>query len=269
MKKRRIPVLPALMTLAIFLLAVILILQDLNQQERPEHKVQRTPAHVAATAEEIMEEFARTHGLDGDAWPEELISLLENNPETEDFVLNYPLLKDREQTIDLTEYEGCEEVPLLLQWDTRWGYAQYGDSMMGLSGCGPTCLSMVCLYLLEDSRYDPLYLADFSRENGYCVPGSGSAWTLISEGGVRLGLDVVEIPLDEDRLLRNLETGNPVICVMGPGDFTTTGHFIVLTGCEDGKLRVNDPNSRLRSQKLWEYRQIADQIRNLWVCRLP
>ena len=81
MKKRRIPVLPALMTLAIFLLAVILILQDRNQQERPEQKDERTPAHAAATAEEIMEEFARTHGLDGDAWPEELISLLENNPE--------------------------------------------------------------------------------------------------------------------------------------------------------------------------------------------
>ena len=25
---------------------------------------------------------------------------------------------------------------------------------------------------------------------------------------------------------------------------TTTGHFIVLTGVEDGKIRVNDPNSQ-------------------------
>ena len=36
---------------------------------------------------------------------------------------------------------------------------------------------------------------------------------------------------------------------------------------EDGKLRVNDPNSRERSEQLWEYDQIKDQIRNLWVCR--
>ena len=104
-------------------------------------------------------------------------------------------------------------------------------------------------------------------DNGYSVKGNGSAWTLISEGGQKLGLDVIEIPLDRDRVFRNLEVDNPIICVMGPGDFTTTGHFIVLTGVEDGKLRVNDPNSRERSEQLWEYDSIRDQIRNLWVCR--
>ena len=51
---------------------------------------------------------------------------------------------------------------------------------------------------------------------------------------------------------------------MGPGAFTTTGHFIVLTGCEDGMIRVNDPNSRKNSEKLWTYEEIAGSIRNLW-----
>ena len=138
---------------------------------------------------------------------------------------------------------------------------------MALSGCGPTCLSMVCIYLLNDSLYSPRYIADFAEKNGYCVPGNGSSWTLISEGGKELGLDVIEIPLDEGRIMRNLEAGNPVICVMGPGDFTTTGHFIVMTGCIDGKISVNDPNSQARSNMLWEYDKIKDQIRNLWVCR--
>ena len=85
---------------------------------------------------------------------------------------------------------------------------------MGLSGCGPTCLSMVCIYLLNDSQYTPRYIADFAEQYGYCVPGNGSAWTLISEGGKELGLDVIEIPLDEDR---KLEVGNPIKCNMGPG----------------------------------------------------
>ena len=154
-----------------------------------------------------------------------------------------------------------------MQWDERWGYSKYGDNVMGLTGCGPTCLSMVCSYLLEDTKYDPLYMAKFAEENGYYVSGSGSAWTLISKGGKKLGLDVIEIPLDENRIRRNLEVGNPIICIMGPGDFTTTGHFIVMTEYVDGKIRINDPNSRERSEMLWDYEDIKGQIKNLWVCR--
>lgn len=66
------------------------------------------------------------------------------------------------------------------------------------------------------------------------------------------------------KITNALEEGNPVILAMGPGDFTTTGHYIVLTGVKDGKFQVNDPNSRLRSQKLWSYEELEDQIRNIW-----
>ena len=82
-----------------------------------------------------------------------------------------------------------------------------------------------------------------------------------------MGLDVVEIPLDENRVIDNLKVGNPIICVMGPGDFTTTGHFIVMTEYKEGKIKINDPNSKLRSEKLWYFDDIKCQIRNLWVCR--
>ena len=80
-------------------------------------------------------------------------------------------------------------------------------------------------------------------------------------------MDVTEIPLDKNRVFKNLEAGNPIICVMGPGDFTTKGHFIVMVGCEDGKIKVNDPNSKANSEKLWNYDDIYKQIKNLWVLR--
>lgn len=222
---------------------------------------------TAATEPRTIEEFAALHGLSLSDWPEELLELLEKNPETKEFVWNYPLKKDLEADIDLSEYIGSDKVPLLLQWDQRWGYAEYTGKVMGLSGCGPTCLSMVCLYLLDDAKYTPGYIARFAQENGYSVDGNGSTWTLISEGGKRLGLDVTEIPLDDGRIIRNLEADNPIICVMGPGDFTTTGHFIVMTDYIDGKVKINDPNSPTRSEKLWELSAIRDQINNLWVCR--
>ena len=94
-----------------------------------------------------------------------------------------------------------------------------------------------------------------------------TALTGRSEGGEELGLDVTELTLDYDRIVANLEVGNPIICVMGPGDFTSSGHFIVLTGVEDGLLTVNDPNSYARSEQLWDFFQIQDQIENLWAIR--
>ena len=216
---------------------------------------------------ELLSAFAQEHHLALSEWPAHLIDLLEKNPDSKDFVLNYPLKKDLVPEIDLREYVNSNQVPLLLQWDERWGYTEYGSDMMGLTGCGPTCLSMVCIYLLNDPQYTPRYVADFAVENGYCVPGNGSSWTLISKGGVTLGLDVTELPLDKNRIIRNLQVGNPIICVMGPGNFTSTGHFIVMTGYVDGKISVNDPNSPTRSNMLWDYEDIKDQIRNLWACR--
>lgn len=211
-------------------------------------------------------DYAKENDLSYLQYPKSLIELLERNPETERFVLEYPTAKDLEYTIDLSGYSR-DSVPLFMQWDQRWGYIQYGSDVAGLTGCGPVCLSMAAYYLTGNDAYSPDKMLAFAAENGYYVSGSGSSWTLISEGGVKLGFDVTELPLDENRIRANLEAGVPVICVMGPGDFTTTGHFIVLTGWEDGRIRVNDPNSMANSEKLWTYDQIADQIKNLWAIR--
>ena len=61
-----------------------------------------------------------------------------------------------------------------------------------------------------------------------------------------------------------LENGEPVICIMRQGDFTTKGHFIVLVVMEDGKIRVHDPNSAQRSSQLWSWASLEPQIKGLW-----
>lgn len=214
-----------------------------------------------------IEAFAKEHQISMDEYPQELLDLYERNPETKDFVCNYPLKKDEAVVSGSIQNDIEGEVPLLLQWDQQWGYKIYAGDVMGLTGCGPTCLSMVAIYLTGDETLTPAYMADFATENGYAVDGSGSAWSLFSEGGEKLGFDVTEISADQDRILENLDVGNPIVAIMGAGDFTTTGHFIVFTGTEDGKIKVNDPNSRSNSEKLWDYDDIDTQIRDLWVFR--
>ena len=213
-----------------------------------------------------IEAFAKLHGLSEDDWPKELIEMLEKNPETKDYVLNYPLKKDNDYEIDLSELSCSENVPLLLQWDERWGYNTYAGELMGLSGCGPTCLSMVSIYLLSDTSLSPEYIANFSEANGYCVSSQGSTWTLISEGGEKLGLDVTEIAYSEEFIKVSLQSGNPIVCIMGPGHFTSSGHFIVMTEYDNGHVKVNDPNSIVRSEKWWKLSDIEDEILNLWLC---
>ncbi|MGN1168403.1 MAG: C39 family peptidase [Lachnospiraceae bacterium] len=219
------------------------------------------------TKKEEIERFAKKHNLSIDDYPQDLTLLYERNPETKDFVFEYPLKKEKEYEIDLSEYKNTESVPLFMQWDERWGYKKYSGNLMGLTGCGPTCLSMVAVYLSGDVSMDLSWMADFSEEHGYVAEGNGSAWALFSEGGERLGFDVTEIPLDQQRIIDNLEAGNPIVASMRAGDFTTGGHFIVLSGYQEGKIKVNDPNSRENSGKLWDYDRISGQIKQLWVFR--
>lgn len=220
----------------------------------------------ATETERMVKAYADEHGISYGSYPDSLIELLERNPETREFVLEYPLYQPEEYDLSRTDRRGG--VPLLLQWDQRWGYETYGSDMIAITGCGPTCVAMVGYYLTGDAeKFDPAAVAAFAEKEGYYAKGYGSSWTLISQGAVELGLDVTEIPLVEKRMKDNLEVGNPIICAMGPGDFTTGGHYIVLVGLEDGKFRVNDPNSPENSGKLWSYEQIQGQIRNLWVIR--
>ncbi len=206
--------------------------------------------------------FAEENGLFFAQYPKRLIALLERNPETEDFVLNYPL-RERQET-DLSGYDRKAGVPLFLQWDPMWGYEKYGSDYLAVTGCGPTCLAMSGYYLTGSKNMNPKDIAVFAENNGYYASGYGSSWTLISEGSARLGLTATELPLVEKKITDALEAGHPVILAMGPGDFTTTGHYIVLTGLQDGAFTVNDPNSRERSNQLWTYEQLEGQIRNIW-----
>ena len=219
------------------------------------------------SAKDVIKKYAEKHGYTLEDYPENIQKLFERNKETKDFVLKYPEKKGKAYDIDFSKYKKTTEVPLFMQWDQRWGYYTYAGDCMGITGCGPTCLSMVAVYVTGNIKYTPKMIADFAMKNGYADEENGSAWSLISEGGRQLGMQVIEIPLDEQRVKDNLEVGNPIICVVGPGDFTTQGHFIVLTKYKDGKVRVNDPNSKANSNKQWVFEDIKDQIKNLWVLR--
>lgn len=194
-----------------------------------------------------------------------LYELLDSNPETAQFVMDYEKESGKDHTIDLSGQLKPGEIPLFLQYDERWGYEHYGNEMIAVDGCGPTSLAMVLAGLTQDPSWNPLRVARWAQKNGYYVDGSGSSWSLMDEGAEKLGLDASELPMNIDTIISELQNGHPVICIMGPGDFTSGGHFIVLTGAKsDGTVQVNDSFSQKRSSRKWNLYDISDQIRDLW-----
>lgn len=223
--------------------------------------IRRTVEPIGKTAKDTTEAAAVL--TDTGRYPQDYLDALKNNPELLEFVRGYPDAK-REAAGGLTDEELRAQWPLLLQWDRRWGYVPNGDHDIGLSGCAPACLSMVVVGLTKNKDASPDMVAGFAEKNGYYLYGIGTKWSLMTEGAAFFGVQGNELALDKNRIFSALGAGHPIICSVRPGDFTKGGHFLVLVGVEDGKIRLNDPNSRIRSEKLWDYETLAPQIKSLW-----
>ena len=197
-------------------------------------------------------------------YPKQLQELALKNEEALEFVYDYPTEHVKEHTIDLTEEASMDSVPLFVQWDKRWGYEKYSGNFFAASGCGPTTLSMVVVYLTHNRDASPLAVAKYSKKAGYSVDGSGSSWTLISEGCRHYGVKAKTVALDESRMKAELDAGHLIVVNVGLGDFTDTGHFMVITGYDDEGFSINDPNSIEKSGKRWLFKNISSQIRAVW-----
>lgn len=222
-------------------------------------EVLETQSHSNSKVEYILNNI--------DEYPNELLKLLSKNPETVDFVYNYPKYNanSNSKNISVKEYYTPGEIPLFLQWDQQWGYDNYGNESIASGGCAPTSLAMVAVALTGDTSINPLSVSEYAYKSGYYVDGVGSKWSLISEGVKHFGLNSEELPLDKSTILSTLKAGNPIILTVGPGTFTSTGHFLVLTGItSDGKITINDPNSELNSLKTWDVDVFLKETKNLW-----
>ncbi len=197
-----------------------------------------------------------------DDYPEQLLDMLSRNIEMVDYVMNFLNEKGNTYSNDIGQIGN--EIPLLLQWDKRWGYGEYGENYVAMSGCGPTSLAMVIAGLTKDNSITPYKIAKYAEENGYYVQDVGTSWSLMTEGAKSFGINSRQISLSKQVIFNALEKGHPIICSMKKGDFTTSGHFIVLVAIENGNIKVNDPNSKERSSVLWPYERLEGQIKNLW-----
>lgn len=160
------------------------------------------------------------------------------------------------------------QMPYLYQIDPQWSHETYSGGRMRLQGCGPTALCMVYIELTGATDMDPVSMAQFATEHGYATEQNGSSWSLMTDGAATLGLTAKQLNPSEAALRAELEAGRPVICIMNPGHFTSSGHFIAIEKLDaDGKAVVHDSNSWARSQKTWDLSTICSEAASAWSFR--
>ncbi len=242
-----------------------------KEEEPEEEKLEYVPtgdqklddAMVALIDSDVDREAVKTIMEDVEAYPYDLILMLSRNADMTDFVLGYPKYKGTVSAGSIDSFKKGE-TPLLLQYDKRWGYGMYGDEIIAQNGCGPTAIAMVYAGLTGENTLTPYEVATYSYDAGYYDFNAGTSWLLMTDGAKHFGLKGESMPMTKQAILSALNSGKLIICSMAPGDFTTVGHFIVLTGVKDGKIIVNDPNSTVRSNQLWDCDHLISQMKNLW-----
>ena len=163
------------------------------------------------------------------------------------------------------EKANSSKVPLYLQWDKRWGYEKYGYGIIGFTGCGPTSCAMAMSYLKNDHSITPAKIAEESERNGFSS-SEGTSWGFYPYIARKYGLKAVQMDENYNVIKENVKKGNPILISVRPGDFTQTGHVMVISGMDsNGNIILNDPNSFINSQKTWKYDRLRPQIKAMWV----
>lgn len=120
-------------------------------------------------------------------------------------------------------------------------------------GCGPTSLSIV-LSSFSNSEINPMKVTQQVCNSEGCY-SSGSSYGALATVAQSYGYKTqfVERSGDISKVTNALASGDSlVIALMGPGKFTSGGHYIVLTGTRsDGYVSVADPASREKTNTKW------------------
>lgn len=187
----------------------------------------------------------------------------------------YPMMDDMDfdqaaYNEQANEYLQENEVttPLYLQTNEEWADYSYGsDGTQTLSdnGCALLSLSMVLAYLREDN-VSPLEVLDWAQDS-YYVDGQGTDWRIFSDFADSFDYSYHDLGTDTAQVANYLAVGQPVIVSVTSGDFTDTGHIMVLAAMQDENVVVLDPNDTPEKKHYltsYSLEEIAAQSLHFW-----
>lgn len=164
-----------------------------------------------------------------------------------------------------------------LQTDSRWSKKPYrvtGEaSTIGSSGCGPACAAMV-IATLKDASVTPVETCAWSVQHGYKALNQGTYYSYFQPQMAAYGIECRQLlssrilnqpdhPI-HDQVKEYLAQGYYVIALMGPGTWTSGGHFVLLWAWDD-KVRINDPASTKDNRLNGDPAAFRNEARCYWL----
>lgn len=188
------------------------------------------------------------------------------DPETEMPLLDLPLLNPTAFPVS-TDPDAWQagEMPHLYQTDVRWANLPYGGGTVAKNACGPTVMTMLYVYFTGSKDMDPGTMAAWADYNNY-APTGATEWSFMTQAAAAFGFYGEMVDPTRETIEGALRAGNPVVCVVDPGDFTNVGHFIILKSIDDrAMVEVYDPNSPERSARKWDIVRVLNQTDVAWI----
>nr|WP_300823928.1 C39 family peptidase [uncultured Schaedlerella sp.] len=148
------------------------------------------------------------------------------------------------------------------QSDSRWADYLYGGSdPLSVYGCGPTVMAMIVNSFTEHTCQPP-DMAAWAADNHYWSSGYGTKHEFIPESAAAFGLHAESFQdLTAEGVMSELKSGHILVALMGPGHFSDSGHFIIITDDWPGnQVRVADPARLERTQAAWDVQVVLDEL---------
>lgn len=164
----------------------------------------------------------------------------------------------------LTESETSGGFPVYYQWDERWAYTEYGDSVMGIDGGCPTILSSAFIGLTGNPSYTPTALAEYAEHNDYYYENYGSAWALVPNAAEDHDLYQEEVILDEEAWHYELDNGRVIVLVMEQNTWCRGEGYILVTSYNKDGYKILDPMSVANTEKTWTYANLQKEVEAIW-----
>lgn len=164
-----------------------------------------------------------------------------------------------------------------LQTDPRWKSKPYrvkGESAtIGGSGCGPTAAAMI-IETMTGKKYTPEDACNWSMAHGYKALGNGTYYAYFAPQFAAHGIKCWQLNWVKayhnpkatffDQVVDYLKQGYYAIALMGPGTWTSSGHFVVLWWADD-KVHINDPASTRANRVTGNLATFRNEASYFWI----
>lgn len=164
-----------------------------------------------------------------------------------------------------------------MQTDSRWKDKPYRtkgeNSTVGGSGCGPSCAAML-IETLTGKTFTPLDACNWSMEHNYKALNQGTYYGYFKPQFAAFGISCEMLNYintygspnhqNHETAFAYLKKGYYLIACMGKGNWTSSGHFIVVWW-EDGKVRINDPASTKAARLSGDLYTFKSQVKYYWI----